>query len=250
MTQTPAPGTTPTRKPTPTPGITRTASPTPKPTQVITPAPTIISTPVPTPVVTGKPTPAPTPVKTPAPTPIPGDEDVEKIKQTIIDLINSERTARGLPPLVRDPGLDKVAQLHSNTGATSGWREGSGCTKGNWKGDCAHLDWDNRIPDDRAADLQYPVPKRTLDGGCLSSYVGENSFQATGYSQSAIPKIAVDGWMASPGHKRTILDSPEKNSGDTSCGCNGRQVSCKFTRIGIGIARNSDGKWFINTNFV
>lgn len=253
---TPSLSLTPTPSVTPTPAITHTPTLSLTPTPGVTPTPAITHTPTPTPspslisppLITPHPT-LQTPVITPVQAPVHGD-NMETVKQTIIDLINKERTSRGLPPLVRDPALDMVAQYHSNTGANKGWRPGGQCTKGSWSGDCAHLDWDNRIPDDRAAILNYPVPKRTLDGGCESTYVGENSFQAKGYSPSSIPNTAVDGWMASPGHKRTLLDSPVKNGGDASCGCNGKTVSCKFTRIGIGISKNGDGKWYINTNFV
>jgi uncharacterized protein YkwD len=175
----------------------------------------------------------------------------ETIKKEMFDLINKERTTRGLPPYARDPLLDKVAQLHSDTGATRGWRPmGENCTKGNWSGACSHLDWDNRIPEERAAFLKYPVPTRTLNGGCTSSYVGENSFLATGYTPAQIPAIAVAEWMKSPGHRRAILDSPEVNNGDAICPCKNKKVSCKFTKIGVGIARNAEGKWYINTDFV
>jgi uncharacterized protein YkwD len=176
--------------------------------------------------------------------------DSEKIKNEIFDLINKQRTTLGLPPLVRDPLLDKVAQYHCDTGANRGWREGSLCTKGTWSGACSHLDWDNRIPEERAVLLHYPVPVRTLIGGCTTSFVGENSFQASGYSLADLPKLAVDAWMKSPPHRRTILDSPEKNNGDTACKCNNINVSCGFSKIGIGIAKNAAGLWYINTDFV
>jgi hypothetical protein len=179
-------------------------------------------------------------------------ETIETIKKEIIDLINKERTTRGLPPYARDPLLDKVAQYHTDTGATRGWRPmGETCTKGDyWSGACAHLDWDNRTPEERAVFLKYPVPVRTLAGGCPTSYVGENSFLATGYSPAQLPAIAVAEWMKSPGHRRAILDSPEVNNGDAICPCKNKKVSCKFTKIGIGISRNAEGKWYINTDFV
>ena len=182
---------------------------------------------------------------------VPGNgTDSEKIKNEIFDLINKQRTTLGLPPLVRDPHLDKVAQYHCDTGANRGWREGSLCTKGTWSGACSHLDWDNRIPEERAVLLNYPVPVRTLTGGCTTSFVGENSFQASGYSLAELPKVAVDAWMKSPPHRRTILDSPEKNNNDTACKCNNINVSCRFSKIGIGIAKNAAGNWYINTDFV
>jgi hypothetical protein len=76
---TPAPGATPTPKPTtgatppPTPTATpgSTPVPTPDPTPVPTPDPTPVPTPDPTPVPTPDPTPDPTPVPTPDPTPDP-----------------------------------------------------------------------------------------------------------------------------------------------------------------------------------
>ena len=178
-----------------------------------------------------------------------GNGEYSTIEQTVVDLINQERTSRGLTPYVRDPFLDKVSQYHTNTGITKGWREGKDCAKGNWKGACAHLDWDNRVPDDRATLLGYPIPVHKLEGGCNMSYIGENCYQMSGYPDSEVPGIAVDGWMQSPGHRAAILDHPAIDNGNSACACNNKKVSCTFTKIGINVGKTADGTWYLTTNF-
>lgn len=255
--QTPAPTSVPTTVPTAAPTVTVTPAPTSAPTTVPTAAPTAVptgtATPVPTSAPTTVPTAAPTTVPTatvtPAPTSPPGD-DFATMEQQIIDLINAERAKRGLTPYSRDSSLDGVAKYHSTTGATKGWKGSGPCTKGTWSGSCTHMDWDGRIPIDRANLLGYPVPETALDGGCTMVNVGENCFRGKGYSPADLPKIAVDAWMKSKGHRNAILDSPPQDNGDSTCGCNGKRVSCKFTKIGIGVAQSPSGEYFVTTNFV
>ena len=84
-------------------GQTTTPKATPKPT---TPAPT---TPAPT---TPAPTPAP-PTATAPPSNTPTDTGLDANEQEMFNLVNKERTSRGIPALKVDPQLVKTARLKS-----------------------------------------------------------------------------------------------------------------------------------------
>ncbi|WP_200419786.1 CAP domain-containing protein [Streptomyces sp. Y2F8-2] len=106
----------------------------------------------------------------------------------VVALVNSERAKVGCAPLTVNSKLAKAAQAHSADMAAHQ--------------NMSHTGSDGSSPGDRITSAGYS----------WSSY-GENI--AYGYST---PESVMAGWMASPGHKRNILD-------------------CGFKEIGVGLAQ-------------
>lgn len=106
----------------------------------------------------------------------------------IVQLVNSERSKVGCSPLVVNAKLAKAAQDHSKDMAAHR--------------NMSHTGSDGSSPGDRIQRAGYS----------WSTY-GENV--AYGYTT---PESVMAGWMASPGHKRNILD-------------------CSFKEIGVGLAQ-------------
>ncbi|MHC4600474.1 MAG: IPT/TIG domain-containing protein [Planctomycetota bacterium] len=94
----------------------------------------------------------------------------------VLLLVNQERAARGLDPLVANGILTQAARDHSQDMIDRDFFD--------------HVNPDGLAPWDRAMALGYP-----------SSFVGENI--AAGY---ATPQAVMDAWMNSPGHRANILD--------------------------------------------
>ena len=95
----------------------------------------------------------------------------------ILELVNYERTSRGLDPLEIDEQLDQAANLHT----------------------------DEMIQADRMSHQlsgEASLGDRVTATGYEWSYVGENI--AAGY---VTPESVVEGWMGSDGHRENILDS-------------------------------------------
>jgi uncharacterized protein YkwD len=154
-----------------------------------------------TPPSTRKPTaPKPTPPKPVAPKPTapkptapsttaPASGDVARV----VALVNSERGKAGCSPVTLNAKLSKAAQAHSEDMA-------------------AHRNMSHT-----GSDGSDPGARITRAGYTWSTY-GENV--AYGY---ATPESVMAAWMASPGHKRNILD-------------------CGFKEIGVGLAQ-PDNYW-------
>ncbi|WP_405714313.1 MULTISPECIES: CAP domain-containing protein [unclassified Streptomyces] len=106
----------------------------------------------------------------------------------VLKLVNRERRKAGCSPLKLNAELTKAAQVHSADMASHR--------------NMSHTGSGGSAPDDRISRAGYD-----------SHAYGENI--AHGY---ATPESVVRGWMASPGHKRNILD-------------------CSFKEIGVGLAR-------------
>ncbi|AOP48200.1 CAP domain-containing protein [Streptomyces lydicus] len=109
----------------------------------------------------------------------------------ILELVNNERAKAGCSPLTLNAKLTKAAQDHSKDMASHGNMSHTG------------------------SDGSDPGARITRAGYHWSAY-GENI--AYGYSS---PESVMKGWMASPGHKRNILD-------------------CSFKEIGVGLAQPGD----------
>ncbi len=146
------------------------------------------------------PTDTPTPTATatsPPPTPPSGD-----LEQELIDLINAERVAQGLPPLERDERLMEAARRHSQDMANT--------LK------CSHIGDDGSDPFERIDDAGYPL-------GSASEVI------ACGY-QTAPDTLRV--WKQSSSHW-AILTNP--NMEHIGCGVdsafdNGRYWTCNLAR--------------------
>ena len=201
----------PTPEPTPTAQPTATATvvvstPTPEPRAIIvptnTPAPTRTSTPTAAPTRTPTPRPTPRPIivptNTPAPTitPTPHTSPALRhleLKQYMLELINEERTAAGLNPVVLGDNI--AAQLHAESAIEN-------CFSSHW-----------------GADGLKPYMRYSLAGGYQSN--GENGHgldycikASDGYTTIGNVKWdvreAMEGWMDSPGHRRNILRPKHK----------------------------------------
>lgn len=112
---------------------------------------------------------------TDAPQPPPGPTVATELQQ-VLDLVNFERTSRGLAPMQLDVQLNEAARLHSADQAA--------------QGSIFHVAANGTNPGDRIAQQGYE----------FSSW-GENV--AAGYRDPASVMVA---WMTSPGHCRNILN--------------------------------------------
>ncbi|MEU0673570.1 CAP domain-containing protein [Streptomyces sp. NPDC006172] len=119
-----------------------------------------------------------------APSASPASGDVAEV----VSLVNSERSKAGCSPLTVNAKLAKAAQDHSADMAS------------------------HRNMSHTGSDGSDPGARITRAGYAWSTY-GENV--AYGYST---PEQVMAGWMASPGHKRNILN-------------------CAFKEIGVGLAQ-------------
>jgi uncharacterized protein YkwD len=143
------------------------------------------------------------------------------LEQRVAALVNLQRRQHGLNALAIDPGLSKIARDHSQDMVNRGFFD--------------HVNPDGKAPSDRLR----------LAGYICSKMSGENIYQNNVYSRvtirenhktydwnspEQIAESTVSGWMASPGHRRNIL---QKN----------------YSRTGLGAAIAPDGKIFITQVF-
>ena len=135
----------------------------------------------------------------------------DAVEQTIVDLVNQERTSRGLLPLTINTTLNYAAWFHSNQMATRS----------------------NRSADPGSAmqhtlyGVNAPTPASRLDYAGYDDWrtYGENI--AFGYATAV---AVMQAWMNSPGHRANILN-PD------------------FTEIGVGVASNAAGFLFWTQEF-
>lgn len=118
----------------------------------------------------------------------------------VLQLVNKERTSRGLGALTMDSALNNTATLKSQDMAKLGYFDHTSPTYGS--------------PFDMMK--QFGISYRTA---------GENI--AMGQTS---PEQVMNGWMNSEGHRANILNS-------------------SFTKIGIGIAQNSSGRYYWTQQF-
>ncbi|MFQ5593351.1 MAG: S8 family serine peptidase [Anaerolineae bacterium] len=133
------------------------------------------------------PTPTDTPTPTPTPTATPVGESIllPDLEQPLIDAINQQRAAEGLPPLHRDERLMQAARRHGLDMADNEL--------------CSHTGSDGSNPFDRIGDSGYPMASGSEVIAC-------------GYQT---PDDVVQGWWNSPPH-RIILTS--ESYVDIGCG--------------------------------
>lgn len=111
-------------------------------------------------------------------------------KEAITCLINEQRRARGIGPLVYNRRLGRAAQAHS-----------ASMDRANYY---SHGGTDGSMPADRARRAGYMA-------GARSWGVGENIFW--GWGRIGTPKHIVRGWMHSPPHRASILSRAYEHLG-------------------------------------
>jgi uncharacterized protein YkwD len=126
-------------------------------------------------------------------TTMPDATNVERIRASVLCLVNEQRSANGLVPLTDNIQLRAAAQAHSDDMVGSAY--------------FAHVtpdgtDFDARIFAAGYADAAHPM---TWD------ILAENI--AWGADVIATPARTVENWMASPAHRSNILDARLRESG-------------------------------------
>lgn len=127
-----------------------------------------------------------------------GDASYARAEAEFHAAVNAHRQARHLVDLERDPKLDAVARAHSEDMARRGF--------------FSHVNPDG----------QNPLERIQATGRDDFTLAAENVGVTT---QSGPNQRILQGWIASPDHRRN-LDTPP------------------FNRTGIGIARAADGSWY------
>ena len=113
---------------------------------------------------------------------VPFTTDGEQATQALLCLVNAERTARGLTPLVENAGLDGAAQSHVNDMVA------------------------NHYFDHTAPDGSTPLSRAAAGG--YAGDVSETLYQVDGTDPDATPRAPVAAWMESPEHCAALL-SPQ-----------------------------------------
>lgn len=114
------------------------------------------------------------------------------------DLINAERTKRGVPALAWDARLAAIARAHSEDMARRHFFN--------------HVNPDGEDPTARGRRAGYDCRKK------LSSTedrigLGENLYEISGNAPVDVARQSVKGWMNSPGHRQNILERGYSKSG-------------------------------------
>lgn len=155
--------------------------------------------------------------------------DKRELEKRIHELINEERSQRGLSKLSWDGELAEIARKHSRDMAKNNY--------------FSHTNLEGEGPTERGEEEGYYCRKDF--GSYYKEGIGENIFQnwlydsitytngASSYDWSSMEEIAqstVQGWMNSPGHRKNILE-PDYDS------------------EGIGVAISNDGKVYVTQDF-
>ena len=182
--------------------------PEPLPLVVATPSPMLPVTSASTPTVLPSVAPTSTPTLVPTPVPSPDKRHLEH-KRYMLSLINEERAAAGVESVVL--GDNVAAQVHAETSLAN-------CVASHW-----------------GVDGLKPYMRYSLAGGVQSN--GENvsgldycirpsdGYMALGSIESEI-RDAMAGWVSSPGHRVTLLDSG-------------------YRKVNIGLAWDSYNRMFV-----
>jgi uncharacterized protein YkwD len=140
--------------------------------------------------------------------PPPGTRFLRELERRLADLANQRRAATGdAPALEPDPGLELAARAHALDMLERGYMD--------------HVGPDGRDVGDRVAILH-----RRFIGGTgenLAEHQGLEVGQLAGQAAPLAVKI-VDGWMASPGHRRNLLEPEYSHHGLAAAGRGDRVV--------------------------
>lgn len=153
------------------------------------------------------PTAVPSTPDSPSPTvsPSPAPPSLTAIAATVVALTNDFRAEQGQPALATAAPLMAFARSRSLDMATRGY--------------FAHT-----TPDGLSVfDL---LKQAGLSGTAARENIGWNK----GYPAAEVARVAMDGWIASPGHRTNLLASD-------------------VTTLGVGVAQAEDGAWYLTQVF-
>jgi len=116
---------------------------------------------------------------------------LDELEQKLVELTAAERQeqAPDAPPLEADPGLQRAAQAHALDMLERGYTGHVG-------------------PDGRDVGARVAILARRFVGGSgenIAEHAGIGLDQLAGQTGPLASKL-VDGWMASPGHRKNLLD--------------------------------------------
>jgi uncharacterized protein YkwD len=156
------------------------------------------------------------------------DLDITQLEKKIHILLNKEREKRGLPALLWDESLNKVARKHSQDMVDRNF--------------FSHNDPDGRGFQDRykaegieckirIGDTTYMGAENIAQDNLYSSYVYKNGEKFFNWnSEDEIADSVVKLWMSSKAHRANI-------------------VTPYFKRQGIGVALSGDAKVYVTEDF-
>ncbi len=143
------------------------------------------------------------------------EQEAAREEQDLVRAINTERTARGLEPLLPDPVLNEAARAHSQEMCRLNYFAHRSPTHG------------DETPVDRYLDELHADgadrPARAL--------VGENIFYASVTSDFYGVSYAHRSLMASASHRENILEP-------------------RFTKVGVGLYRDPGGRFWVTEMFL
>jgi uncharacterized protein YkwD len=117
-------------------------------------------------------------------------DELDQAADAIVCLVNAERTSRDLRPLRRDGDLAQAARRHAVDMVRRNY--------------FSHVSPGGTSPGDRAVDAGYASMNQSWK-------VGEDLGWGTG--TRATPNTLVDEWMASPPHRRILLEAGYRELG-------------------------------------
>ncbi len=145
--------------------------------------------------------------------------DAGRLEKKIHALINRERKKKGLPALLWDERLHRIAGKYSRDMEQRDF--------------FAHTDPDGRTFCDRYKAARYDCRIRTGDTICLGAEnISQDNLPAVidGGTEDRIAESVVRRWISSRGHRTNILTP-------------------YFKRQGIGVALSEDGRVYVTENF-
>ena len=142
-------------------------------------------------------------------------QEEEQEEACLVAAINNERTQRGLASLTEDPLLDVTARIHSREMCSLSYFDHHSPTAG------------SRTPMDR-----YLAGLRAWgEDKPESALIGENIFYASATDSVYNASYAHMSLMNSPGHRANILEP-------------------RFTKIGVGLYRDSQNRFWVTETFL
>lgn len=156
--------------------------------------------------------------------------DIADLERRIHALTNAQRRKHGIPELQFDERLAKVARAHSQDMSNKNFFQ--------------HINLDGEDPGARGKRLGYRCVKNYdtyytegLSENLMRTYLYDSVLEQAGIvvgydwrTPEEIAQISVDGWMNSPGHRRTLL-------------------TATYDREGIGIAISPNKEVYVTQNF-